>query len=315
MLNIVRDDFKFLSNDKKNKISCFCIAPKNPKAIIQIEHGIVEHKERYVKFAEEMANLGYAVFADDHLGHGWTAKKDDVAWFSEKDGWKTVCQDILTLREKAVKKYPNIPFVLMGHSMGSFLARTVAIDNSEMIDLLVLSGTGEQPPLIITLGKFVAKFEKLRLGSSKGISKLVVNLAFGAYNKPFKPNRTEYDWLSRDNQTVDKYLKDKKSGMAPTVGLFYDMLWGLGYIGKMKNVEKVRKDLPIYLFSGDHDPVGNMGKGVRKVTDKLLSAGIQDVTLKLYENGRHEMLNGPDREKVIEELTSWLDEKIKDVKR
>ena len=309
MAKIIREDFTFLSNDKKHNISCFSIYPEAPKAIIQIEHGIVEHKERYVAFAEEMAKRGFAVFADDHLGHGKSATKEDYGWFCEKNGWNTVCEDILTLREIATKKFPNIPFILLGHSMGSFLSRTVAINNSELVDLLVLSGTGEQSPVIVALGKMVSKIEKLRLGG-KGKSKLILTMAFGPYSKPFKPNRTEYDWLSSDNSVVDNYIADDSCGGPPTIDLFYDMLCGLGYIGKKKNIKKIRKDLPIYIFSGDHDPVGNMGKGVTNIYNDYLSAGIKDVTMKLYEGGRHEMLNGPDKEKVINELCEWLDKKL-----
>lgn len=311
MSDITRKDFNFLSADGIHNINCFAIYPKTPKAILQIEHGVAEHIERYVAFAEKMAKQGFAVFADDHLGHGKSFIQDEEkCWFADKDGWRLICKDVLKLREFATEMFSGIPVILMGHSMGSFIARTVAIDNSQLIDALVLSGTGHQSGLIIRLGKTVARIEKWRLGSSKGKSGLIENLAFGAYNKKFAPNRTTHDWISRDEKEVDKYIADPLSGSNVTIGLFYDMLSGLDYIRRPENVGKIRKDLPIYIFSGDKDPVGDMSKGVKTVYDVYKKCGIEDVTLKLYPEGRHELLNGPDREKVTAELTEWLNNKI-----
>lgn len=311
MSNITRKDFKFLSSDGIHNINCFAIYPESPKAILQIEHGVAEHIERYVAFAEKMAQHGFAVFADDHLGHGKTASNsDELCWFSETDGWKHICDDVIKLREYATNMFGGIPFVLMGHSMGSFMVRTVAIDHSDLIDALIISGTGHQGGLIIKLGKMVASIEKARNGGSKGKSPLIENLAFGAYNKNFSPNRTTHDWLTRDNDEVDKYIADSLCGMSVTVGLFSDMLTGFDYIRKPKNVSKIRKDLPVYMFSGDKDPVGDMTKGVKTVYELYRDCGIKDVELKLYPQGRHEMLNGPDREQVINDLKKWLDTKI-----
>lgn len=313
MSNISRKDFTFLSSDAVHNINCFAIYPDNPKAILQIEHGVAEHIERYVPFAEKMAEQGFAVFADDHLGHGKSfTNQDEMCWFAENDGWHLICEDVVKLRKIATDMFPEIPFILMGHSMGSFIARTVAIDHSDLIDALVLSGTGHQSGLIIGLGKTVARFEKGRLGTSKGRSNIIENLAFGAYNKKFAPNRTTHDWLSRDEKEVDKYIADPLSGSNVSVGLFYDMLSGLDYIRRPKNISKIRKDLPIYIFSGDKDPVGDMGKGVKTVYNLYLGSEIKDVSLKLYPEGRHELLNGPDREQVTVELTNWLNNKIQE---
>ena len=311
MSNITRKDFTFISSDGIHNINCFAIYPESPKAILQIEHGVAEHIERYVSFANKMAESGFAVFADDHLGHGKTiSQNDEMCWFSETDGWKHVCDDVVKLRLIATEMFPNIPFVLMGHSMGSFIARTVAINYSDLIDALVLSGTGHQDGLIIKLGKMVASIEKARNGGSKGKSPIIESLAFGAYNKKFAPNRTTHDWLTRDEKEVDKYIADSLCGMSVTIGLFEDMLTGFDYIRMPDNVSKIRKDLPIYMLSGDKDPVGDMSKGVITVYNLYKKCGIDDVTLKLYKDGRHELLNGPDREIVINELTEWLNTKI-----
>ena len=301
----------FPSCDGIHQIHYFCIAPEKPKAIVQIEHGVAEHIGRYVTFALKLAEQGYAVFADDHLGHGKSiASEDELVWFAEKDGWKLVCEDVWKLHDIAVKHFPNIPFVLMGHSMGSFIARTVAIDHSKEMDGLIISGTGHQGVLTIGAGKAVCAIEKLRMGS-KGRSRLVNSVAFGSYNKAFKPNRTTHDWLTRDEREVDKYIQDPLCGADATVGLFGDMLTGLNIIRQSKNIQKMRSDLPIYMLSGEKDPVGSMGKGVQMVYVLMKANGLADVTLRMYKDGRHELLNGPDRKTVVKELLGWLDEKIK----
>lgn len=310
-MNIEKKYGSFPSNDGIHKIHYMSICPKEPKAVIQIEHGIAEHIERYVGFASRLAACGYAVFADDHLGHGGSVEsEDEYCWFAEKDGWHTVCRDVWALHDIAVKSFPNIPYVLMGHSMGSFIARTVAIEHSNDIDALVISGTGHQNGAVIAGGKLVCAIEDLRIGS-KGRSNLVDKLAFSAYNKRFSPNRTEFDWLSRDAAEVDKYIADPLCGFKATVGIFSDMLDGLNIIRQGRYLKKMRSDLPVYILSGSADPVGSMGKGVKKVCSLLKKkAHISKLTLKLYESGRHELLNGPDRETVTEELIDWLDNTI-----
>ncbi len=299
----------FASSDEIHQIHYFCIAPEKPRAVIQIEHGVAEHIGRYVAFATKLAEEGYAVFADDHLGHGKTVNsEEELVWFAEKDGWSLVCQDVWKLHDIAVQRYPGIPFILMGHSMGSFIARTVALEHSRELDGLIISGTGHQSAPIIWAGKAACLIEKLRMGS-KGRSKLINQLAFGSYNKVFKPNRTAYDWLTREEREVDKYIQDPLCGADVTVGLFHDMLMGLNIIRQSKNLRRMRRDLPIYMFSGDKDPVGGMGKGVSMVYALMKANGLADVTLHLYKDGRHELLNGPDRKRVVKELLSWLDQK------
>ena len=309
-MNIKKEYGKFLSSDGIHNINYFYVYPDMPKGIVQIEHGIAEHIERYNEIAYKLAEAGYAVFADDHLGHGKSVEKEDeICWFADKDGWQTVCDDVWSLKNIASEKFPGLPYVLMGHSMGSFIARTVAVYHSEKIDSLVLSGTGFQPGFIIAGGKLISGIEKLFIGS-KGKSKVIDAVEFSGYRKAFAPNRTNYDWLTRDEKVVDAYIADPLCGCDVSVGLFRDMLSGLDIIRKKENVEKIRKDLPIYIFSGANDPVGQMSKGVKKVFDLYKAVGIKDVTLRLYEGGRHEMLNGPDKEMVTEELVAWLDKTV-----
>lgn len=305
-MNIKKEYGEFLSSDGIHSINYFYVFPDMPKGIVQIEHGIAEHIERYNEIAYKLAEAGYAVFADDHLGHGKSVEKEDeICWFADKNGWDKVCNDVGKLMSIAKEKFPDIPFILMGHSMGSFIARTFAIDHSKDIDALVISGTGYQPGFMIAGGKLISGIEKLLIGS-KGKSKVIDAVEFSGYRKAFKPNRTNYDWLTRDESVVDAYIADPMCGCDVSVGLFRDMLSGLDYIRKPKNVAKIRKDLPIYMFSGTKDPVGQMTAGVKKVYEIFKSVEIQDVSLKLYEDGRHEMLNGPDKAKVTEDLVAWL---------
>lgn len=308
---ITKEFSTFISSDGIHNIHYFCIAPEKPKAIVQIAHGLAEHVERYITFAIKLAEQGFAVFAGDHLGHGKSIdSEDELVWFAEKDGWKLVCQDVWKLHDIAVERFPNIPYVLMGHSMGSFIARALAAERSKELDGLILCGTGHQSALMIGFGKVVHGIEKLRLGS-KGRSKLINSGTIGTYNKAFKPSRTPCDWLTRDEREVDKYIKDPLCGKDMTVGLFGDLVEGQNFIRKSQNIRKMRSDLPIYMFSGDKDPVGKMGKGVQMVYVLFKANGLQNVTLKLYPDGRHEMLNGPDRKLVVKELVKWLDERIK----
>ena len=308
---MIKEFNTYASSDGEHQIHYFCIAPESPKAIIQIAHGVAEHIERYVVFAIKLAQQGYAVFANDHLGHGKTAaNEDELVWFADKNGWELVCEDVWKLHDIAVKRFADVPYVLMGHSMGSFIARTVAIAHSNELDGLILSGTGHQSAPLIGAGRLACALERLRMGS-RGRSKLVNSVAFGSYNKAFKPNRTTHDWLTRDEREVDKYIQDLLCGADATVGLFNDMLTGLDFIRKSKNIRKMRSDLPIYMFSGDKDPVGDMGKGVQMVYVLFKANGLADVTLRLYKDGRHEMLNGPDKKLVTKELVKWLDEKVK----
>lgn len=309
-MDVKKEYGKFSSNDGIHSINYFMVYPENPKAIVQIEHGIAEHIERYNEIAYAFAKQGYAVFADDHLGHGKSAEKDEErCWFAEKNGWKIVCDDVWSLKKIACEKFPGVPYVLMGHSMGSFIAMTVAIGHSHDIDALVISGTGYQPGFMVAGGKLISGIEKMFIGS-KGKSTVIDAVEFSGYRKAFAPNRTTHDWLSRDEEVVDKYIADPLCGGEVSVGLFRDMLSGLDIIRRPANISKIRKDLPVYMFSGSHDPVGQMGNGVKKVFDLYKNAGVDDVTLRLYEGGRHEMLNGPDRVQVTEELIAWLDEKI-----
>lgn len=243
---------------------------------------------------------------EDHLGHGNTVQDGRYGAFAPQNGWKLVVADIARLRRIQGEKHPGVPYFLLGHSMGSFLTRTYLIDHPGTVDGAILSGTGQEPAPLVAFGKLLAGLECRRLGYD-GVSPLVDRLSLGAYNRRFRPNRTSADWLSRDEEQVDAYLADPLCSHKSSVSMFRDMMGGLQYIARRENLARMDPDTPVYFFSGDQDPVGGMGKGVRKVYAMFQAAGCRDVTLKLYPGGRHEMFNELDRQQVFDDLLAWLE--------
>ena len=277
------------------------------KGVVQIAHGMAEHAARYERFADALTKAGYAVYANDHRGHGKTAgSQDNLGYFADENGWEKVVKDMHTLTGIIKKENPNKPFFLFGHSMGSFLSRHYSMLYASELTGLILSGTGGDPGAIGKIGLFVAKMDAMFHGR-KAKSEIMTKLSFGAFNNAFKPNRTDFDWLSRDNAEVDKYINDPLCGTVFTAGFFCDMLGGLDFINNKENIGKIPKNLPIYLFSGAKDPVGGNTKGVNQVYNSLKNAGIGDLTLKFYENGRHESLNEINRDEVSRDVIAWLD--------
>jgi alpha-beta hydrolase superfamily lysophospholipase len=277
-----------------------------PVAAVQIAHGMAEHAARYERFAEALTASGYAVYAKDHRGHCKTAGSlEAVGWIANKDGWDLIVDDMHRLTETIKKEHPGIPVFLFGHSMGSFLSRDYITRWGSEIKGLILSGTGGNPGLLGKVGILIARVEK-RLRGSKAKSLLMTSLSFGAFNKPFAPNRTDFDWLSRDNAEVDKYVADPYCGDVFSAGFWVDFLTGLNSLYRPDYFSKVPKKLPIYLFSGEKDPVGNNTKGVREVYDSYKKAGFADVSVKFYPGARHETLNETNRKEVFKDVIDWL---------
>lgn len=280
-----------------------------PKAVVQIVHGISEYVGRYDAFARWLADHGYLVCGEDHLGHGHTVDDEKFGFVAAKGGWELMAQDVRRLRELMAEQRPNLPYFMLGHSMGSFLARTYLIDHPGTLTGVILSGTGQEASALVASGKFLASLLSALKGPEHR-SKLLYILSMGSYNKKFAPNRTASDWISRDEAVVDRYRTDELSRNRTTVTLFRDMMGGLQYIGNAANLKRMDPDTPVYFFSGDCDPVGDMGKGVRKVCEMFRTAGCRDVELKLYPGGRHEMLNELNRQEVWDDTLRWLEKKI-----
>ena len=280
------DTFTFKAADG-TQIFTYRWMPDDASAIVgavQIAHGMVEHAARYERFAAALTKAGYAVYANDHRGHGKTAGSlDRVGYFADEMGWEKVVVDMHTLTGIIKKECPKKPFFLFGHSMGSFLSRYYSMHYADELSGLLLSGTAGDPGIMGKIGLFIAKMDA-KIHGKKAKSNIMNKLSFGAFNDAFKPNRTNYDWLSRDNAEVDKYVNDPWCGAVCTAGFFCDLLGGVVYINKKENIAKIPKSLPIYIYSGAKDPVGGNTKGVSQVYNTLKDAGIGDVTLKFYED-------------------------------
>ena len=302
-------DLSYPSSDDIHAVHAREWVPEGaPRGVVQLVHGVAEHIGRYDQAARFLAAHGYVVCGEDHLGHGLTAG-GKFGYFGPKNGWDLVARDVRRLRELEGEKHPSLPYVILGHSMGSFLTRTYLIRWPGTVDAAVLSGTGQESAAAVASGKALAG-AMCRLRGPDHVSKRLNDLPFGSYNRAFKPNRTTSDWLSRDEGAVDAYLADPLCGFLITAAMFRDMMGGLQFIADKGNLSKMDPDTPVYFLSGDNDPVGAMGKGVRKVEGMFRAAGCKDVTVKLYPGGRHEMFNEINRQEVFQDLLDWIERKL-----
>ncbi|ABW17653.1 alpha/beta hydrolase [Alkaliphilus oremlandii] len=279
--------------------------PENP-LIIQLVHGMAEHIHRYDEFAKELVKEGFIVYGHDHRGHGRTAKiREDLGYFSDEHGWNRILQDLNEINKKIRIEYPHSKIILFGHSMGSFLSRRYVQLFPHAVDGLVISGTGYRNGILGKVGMIVAKGSGLIFGKKKA-NPLLNKIAFGSFNNRFKPNETSCDWLTRDKEAVKAYIADPLCGFIFTSEAFYELMKGIEELHEKENLEKTPRDLPLYIFSGTQDPVGNFGKGVLKVCEIYKNMGIKNITYKLYPEGRHEMLNEINRKEVYEDVIHWI---------
>ncbi len=304
-------DFYFQSSTGRTSIHALkCVPDGKPRAVVQIAHGIAEHIERYRPFMEFLANNGFVVAGNDHLGHGKSIRVPaEQGFFAEKDGWWRVVDDMDKLHDIMSKEYPELPYVLFGHSMGSFLTRTYLIKHPDKYDAVILSGTGHQSPALV-LGGNAAASVMAKLNGAMGDGAKLDSLAFGTYLSKIENPRTKFDWLSRDAEQVDKYIADPLCGFVGKIGLYRDMMQGIKFITNEKNLAQMNKEKPVYFMSGDGDPVGDYGKGVERAYKAFCNAGLHDVFMRLYPGGRHEMLNETNKEQVYQDILNWLNEKI-----
>lgn len=306
-------EFTFLSSDGRTQLhgAQWTPADREPIAVLQIAHGVAEHILRYDDFARYLNDRGILVAGHDHLGHGKSLPEGGTpVYFGDRATWETVVDDIHLLHDRLREQYPDLPILLMGHSMGSFLSRSYLIRYPGTVDAAIIMGTGWQPKAVVAGGLAVARSTAAVVGES-GTSDLVTQLAFGAYNKQFAPNRTSCDWLSADTDNVDAYMADPLCGADATVGLFRQMLLGIRFNQRLSNLRRMDAQTPVLFIAGDKDPVGANGAGVRRTYQEFLRAGMQDCTLKLYPGLRHEILNekGWQRE-IFRDIGLWLTAKL-----
>lgn len=304
-------DFYFNSSTGKNKIHArMCVPDAEPRAIVQIIHGIAEYIDRYDEFMSFLADNGIIAVGTDHLGHGKSIESEEqTGFFAYDNGWDYAVRDEEVLRLAMHENYPELPIIVFGHSMGSFMARTLLIRYPDAFNAAIISGTGNQGAALVNGGLLMGNLVT-GLKGAHHYSKFLNNLAFGSYNKIYENPKTEYDWLSRDEANVQKYIDDPLCGFIPSCSLFRDMMTGVKFITNKKNLTAMNKDMPVYFMSGDMDPVGECGKGVQKAYNNFLEAGMKDVSIKLYPGGRHEMLNEINKDEVYTDILAWLDSKI-----
>ena len=308
---MMKHEFYYTSRDSVTKIHAIEWLPdRDIKGVLQICHGMVEYIDRYDEFAEFMSEHGYYVVGHDHLGHGKSIQTEaDLGYFDERKGNQYVIGDIYQLQEMTRKKYPDVPYFMLGHSMGSFITRNYLCRYGKGVDGAVIVGTGMQSGGLILCSKAMAGIQKLFCGS-KHISRFIDKAAFGGYNKRIDAPRTSSDWLSRNPENVDRYIADELCGFTFTVNGFQTLFELIRRLQKQENLEKVPQNLPILMVSGAEDPVGDYGKGVRKACDSLKKAGVKNITVKLYENDRHELLNEEDGEQAMEDIYQWIRREI-----
>lgn len=312
-MNIIRKEYSFPSKSGVADIFARCRYPENEvKAIFQISHGMAEHGERYEDFANYLCQKGFAVAVEDHIGHGKSVNSDDdLGYFGESMGWDAFVEDEKTLTEILKKDFAEVPIVFFGHSMGSFVAREYIrrYGNDERIKAAVFCGTSGKNPaaaIAIRLAGIIAKSK-----GSKHRSEFINKIAFGSYNSKIKDAETPFDWLTSDKNIVSKYIADKYCGFLFTAAGYKDLFSILHLVSGKQWYKDMTNDLPILLTAGEDDPVGTYGKGVKQVHNDLKQAGAKDVTLKLYPDMRHEILNETKNAVVYEDIAAWSLSKIK----
>lgn len=297
-------------NTKDTLFGVLWLPDGKPKAVLQIAHGMTEYIERYEPFAEYLNAHDFAVIGYDHAGHGKSAcTPADLGYFADRSGCHTVIADMASLTHKARHLFPDIPLFLLGHSMGSFFTRKYMAYHSHLINGVILMGTGYHPFYETLTGEFLSWCIQAVKGSHYK-SRLLTELALGNFNRHFAPNKTAYDWISRDEDIVSAFAADELCTFRFTTGAYLDFFRILSELAVHKNFEQIPKTLPLCLVSGRNDPVGGFGKGVRKVYLEYRRLGLKDISFKLYDGARHEILNELQRPEVFFDLLKWMENRI-----
>lgn len=301
---------KIASTDSKNNLNVIIWeTEKEPIGVLQIVHGMAEYIDRYDNFAKYMTEHGFNVIGHDHLGHGHSVSDErDYGFFAEENGDKIIIEDMHSVTQYAREKWEELPNFILGHSMGSFCLRQYLTKYSNDVFGAIIMGTGWIPSAAALLGKTIAT-NTCKSKGSHTVNPLLIKLTLEPYNKPFAPARTNCDWLSRDEKQVDLYVNDKLCGFDFTAGAYKDFFTVLEKIAKNRQLIGMRKSLPILITSGSVDPVGGK-KACEKLNAQYKRCGIDDVTLKLWENDRHEILNELDKSDIYQYIYNWLKSKI-----
>lgn len=286
-----------------------CVPDGEVRAVLQLSHGMAEHIDRYKPLAEYLAASGILVTGHDHLGHGGSIRsEEDLGFFAQPDGNRAVLEDLHAMTALTRELYPDVPYFLLGHSMGSFYARQYLCEYGSELSGAIIMGTGCQPKALVLTAKTLCRVLAVFLGWHHR-SKFVANLSFMGYNKGLE-GRTNSDWLNRDAAEVGKYIADPKCGFTFTLNAYYSMFTGILRLYDPLLLAQVPKELPLLFLAGDADPVGEQGKGVLRAVQSLKDAGVQNIRCILYPGARHELLLERNHLEVFANIRNWLDEQI-----
>ena len=307
----MREDFWFDSKGAGRIHGC-CWTPEGEvRAVVQIVHGIAEYIERYDDFACYLNRQGILVVAEDHMGHGQSVNGGGVQGYFH-GGWFAAVEDTMTLLRGTRQACPEVPYILFGHSMGSFMARTILCKYPDSgISAAIICGTGWQNPVLMP--PVIALIDQVcRKDGEEKPSEFLQNLVFGGYNRRVEHPRTQYDWLTRDAKQVDAYIAHPMCGFTASAGLLREMIKGIAYIEKPDHLAAMDKELPVFFIAGGDDPVGSYGRGVRKAAGAFQKAGMKHVTTRIYPLCRHEILNEINREEIYADVTDWIWKQFED---
>ncbi|MBR1692081.1 MAG: lysophospholipase [Lachnospiraceae bacterium] len=307
---VKREEFTYDSRDEKGtKIHAFRWLPETdaPVCIVQLVHGMAEYVERYDEFARYLAEHDIVVVGNDHLGHGRTASEGNgvYGYFCEQDPATVVVRDVHRLKKLTQEQYVGVPYIILGHSMGSFIVRNYLMRYGKGIDGAIILGTGENPAYMVRIAKLCVRLTSL-FHKQTHPSEFLNAATFGSYLKRIQEPRTAMDWVCSDPDVVDKYMEDKLCGFTFTINGFQTLYELAGRCQDSEGLRQIPKKLPILLAAGADDPVGEYGLAPKKVYDTFLNLDMTKVQLKLYKNARHELLNETIRPKVYKDLLNWI---------
>ena len=302
-----KNELFFQSNDGVTNVHMVTWEPDGEVlGIIQINHGVCEHIGRYEEFARFLNSKGILVVGIDYIGHGMSTNNGNKKmYFGPIGSFKIVVNDLNYALTQIKNRYPNVPYTMLGFSLGSFLTRTYMIEYPDLVDGAVLVGSGFITKLMYKGAMFIVNSETKKYGDNVATEK-IRDISFGTYNKKFKPNRTSFDWLCKSEGAVDLFLADSLRGENMTIGLFRELLNSMIYSCDVVNVNKMSKIKPIYFISGSDDYVGDKGKGIKKSVDLFKSCGLNDVDMKLYTDLRHDILHENECEQIFNDVYGWL---------
>ncbi len=309
---IKKEEFYFDSRDGVHKLHAVKWSPEitMPVCIVHIVHGMSEHIDRYDEFARFLAGKSIMVVGDDHLGHGKSVNPGEpYGYFCKDDAPGVLVQDEHRLKKTVQKLYPGIPYIILGHSMGSFITRNYMLRYGTDVDGVILCGTGMQSKFLLHVAKVLAAVQRVFCGQ-KHKSGLINAVAFGRYNRRIQNPKTHVDWLSRNEENVARYIEDPLCGFTFTVNGFAALFQLIRNLYDSEKLKKMPKELPVLFISGEEDPVGNYGKRVQHVYQSYKDIGMENVQIKLYPDDRHELLNEVDREVVYGDIYRWILQRI-----